>query len=416
MSKLLIKTIRVFHRLKVLLKKLVRASTTTKAIYLRARIILLSTKLSAESVAEKLGIKSATARKWRARWEAAIQALVIAIRKGETKRELTRRIVKILSDAHRSGSPPDFDPGQVARIVQLACTPPSSFGRETTRWTCRELALEAVKQEIVSSISESTVYRMLNKNYVKPHQVKAWLNASPEDHATFLPRVERITNLYLQAKRLAEEGTHVVCIDEKPGIQAIEPLRPTLPVKPGLVERRESEYSRHGTTCLIASFEVATGGILETTVGPTRTEPDYLAHVIRTIDTDPEAKWVIVTDQLNTHMSDSLVKWVASTCEIRDDLGKKGHHGILKDMKSRMTFLEDEMHRIRFVYTPKHCSWLNQVECWFSIITRKILNLTTYTSVEELNRKILDFIPYYNKTMAKPFNWTYTGRPLDSTQ
>jgi len=405
---------RVFHRLKVLLKKLSRKATIPRALLIRVRIVLLAAKVSTEAIAAALNITPATARKWRRRWEAATQVFVIAMRKGVTKRQLTGRIIEVLNDARRSGAPQDFTPEQVARIVQLACTPPSRYGRKTTRWTCRELALEAVKQEIVSSISSSTVYRVLNKNDVKPHQVKAWLNAAPEDPATFLPRVSRITMIYLKAKELANEGTRVACIDEKPGIQALEPLHPTLPVKPGLIERREFEYSRYGTTCLIASFDVATARIIASSIGPTRTEADYLAHVIRTIDTDPEAKWVIVTDQLNTHMSESLVRWIASVCNYTGDLGKKKSCGILKGMESRMMFLEDETHRIRFVYTPKHCSWLNQVECWFSILTRKILKNATFTSVYELNQKLFDFIPYYNETMAKPFNWTYTGRPLAS--
>ena len=376
------------------------------------RIILLAAKISTAAIAAALHITQATARKWRRRWEAAAQVFVIAIRKNETKRQLIDRITEILGDAHRSGAPPDFTPEQVARIVQLACTPPSRYARKTTRWTCRELALEAVKQEIVPSISSSTVYRVLNKNDLKPHQVKAWLNAAPEDPATFLPRVTRITKLYLQAKKLADEGTRVAGIDEKPGIQALEPLHPTLPLKPGLIERREFEYSRHGTTCLIASFAVVTAKIIASSIGPTRTEADYLAHVIRTIDTAPEAKWVIVTDQLNTHMSESLVRWVAARCGIAADLGKKEKRGTLKSMVSRMAFLEDESHRIRFLYTPKHCSWLNQVECWFSILSRKILKNATFMSVDDLNQAIIDFIPYYNDTMAKPFNWTYTGRPL----
>jgi transposase-like protein len=412
MPKLSTKRTRVLHRLKVLLKKLARKTTISRALLIRVRIILLAAKVSTVAIAAALHITQATARKWRKRWEATTQAFIIAMRKGETKRQLTNRIIEVLNDAYRSGAPQDFTPEQVTRIVQLACTPPSRFKRKTTRWTCRELALEAVKQEIVSNISSSTVYRLLNKNDVKPHQVKAWLNAAPEDPATFLPRVSCITTLYLQAKELANEGTRVACIDEKPGIQALEPLQPTLPMKPGLVERREFEYRRHGTTCLIASFDVVTAKIITSSVGPTRTEADYLGHIIRTIETDPNARWVIVTDQLNTHMSESLVRWVASKCGITADLGKKGKQGILKSMASRMAFLEDESHAIRFLYTPKHCSWLNQVECWFSILTRKILKNATFTSIDDLNQSIIDFIPYYNGTMAKPFNWTYTGRPL----
>jgi len=320
----------------------------------------------------------------------------------------------VLGDAPRSGAPARFTPEQVARIIQLACTPPSSLGLPFDRWSIRELTVAIIRKGIVDSISSSTVHRILNGADIKPHLVKGWVNAKPEDPATFKPRVQKVTNLYINANKLHADGIHVVCMDEKPGMQANEPLNPALWVKPGIVELREHSYKRHGTTCLIGSFEVATGLLVHSTIQPTRTEVDFLEHVKQTIAAEPDAEWIIVTDQLNTHMSESLVKFVAANCGIKCDLGIKGRRGILKLMSTRAEFLEDESHRIRFVYTPKHCSWLNQIECWFSILTRKALNLSTFTSVEDLECRIREFIEYYNMWLAKPFNWTYTGRPLAS--
>ena len=178
-----------------------------------------------------------------------------------------------------------------------------------------------------------------------------------------------------------------------------------------MIERREFEYKRHGTQALIASFDVATGQLFGT-VGDTRKEVDYIAHIKQLIDTHREGEWIIIVDQLNTHKSESLVKLVAEYCQITEDLGKKGKYGILKSMKSREAFLKDPTHRIRFVYTPKHCSWLNQVEIWFSILYRRVLKRGNFLSKQDLCQRILDFIEYFNEHLAKPFKWTYKGRPL----
>jgi transposase len=125
------------------------------------------------------------------------------------------------------------------------------------------------------------------------------------------------------------------------------------------------------------------------------------------------ASWVIVTDQLNIHLSEGLVRLVARKCGIAEEtLGKKGQSGVLKSVATRKKFLMDPCHRIRFVYTPKHSSWLNQVEIWFSILVRRVIRRGSFTSKEDLRTKILNFIAYFNKVLAKPFKWTFTGQVL----
>ena len=173
----------------------------------------------------------------------------------------------------------------------------------------------------------------------------------------------------------------------------------------------EFEYIRHGTTSLIGFFDVATGRMEQPYLNPTRTEDDFVEALRALVETDPDASWTIVCDGLNTHKSESLVRFVAEQCGLTEDLGRKGKSGILKSLESRAEFLHQEEHRIRIVYTPKHCSWINQIEIWFGILTRRLLKRKSYRSVEELETSILRFIEQYN-LMAKPFKWTYKGVPL----
>lgn len=221
-----------------------------------------------------------------------------------------------------------------------------------------------------------------------------------------------ICELYLDALRLHGEGVHVVSTDEKTGMQALERAHPSKPMKAGLPEYREFEYVRHGTQCLIASFEIATGRLIAPSIGPTRKEEDFLAHVQGVVATDPEAPWIFVADNLDVHRSESLVRWVAEQCDVTEDLGQKYKRGHLKSRKTRQAFLTDPSHRIRFVYTPIHCSWLNQIELWFSTLARKVLKRGSFTSLEDLVEKVLAFIRTHNERFAKPYQWTFTGIPL----
>jgi len=225
--------------------------------------------------------------------------------------------------------------------------------------------------------------------------------------------VKAICTLYQEAPRLAQAGEQTVSTDELTGVQALERKHPGLPLAPGKVERREFEYVRHGTRSFILSRDVVTGKLLAPACGPTRTEADFLAHLQAVVATDPQTRrWHVVCDQLNTHQSASLVCWVAEISGVAENLGVKGESGILTSMASRAAFLSNPTHKVVFHYTPRHSSWMNQIEIWLSILVRKLLKRGSFTSVEDLQAKVLAFIDYYNRTMAKPFKWTYQGKAL----
>lgn len=407
---------------KASLQQLANRSSSSIRWVERAQILLTYWELgSHKGVARELGVDVKTVRKWCRRWEEARDFLAELESRGTPLPDRAYRaaIREVLQDAERPGAPDTFTAEQRAQIIALACevsddsedTPFSHFPQE-------EVAREAVRRGIVEEISRSTVGRIFREANLKPHHSRYWLNAPERDTEEFPGEVQAVCELYSEASALHEQGVHVVSVDEKTGIQALEREHPTHPAKaePGSdgKERREYNYERHGTLCLFGNLYVATGRIITPTIGVTRTEADFAAHIAQTVSVDSEGKWVFVVDQLNTHMSASLVCWVATQEKLNLDLGEKGKSGILESMESRQAFLSDPKRRIRFVYTPKHTSWLNQIEIWFSILTRRLLKRGRFSSLEVLEARILSFIRFFNETLAKPFSWNFTGKILSA--
>ena len=236
---------------------------------------------------------------------------------------------------------------------------------------------------------------------------------TPAYEDDFDEKVAEINAVYQQAPERAKQGQRTESLDEMTGIQALEGKHPGLPLSAGKVEMREFEYIRHGTLSFTCNFDVAQGALVACTASKTRNEKDFIAHIRDRVEADPLIiKWDFICDNLNTHLSASLEQYVAEESDLTIDLGLKGKSGILKPKASRAAFLSDPTHRIVFHYTPKHASWMNQIEIWFSILVRKFLKRGNFTSVDDLKRKVLAFIEYYNRTMAKPFKWTYQGKAL----
>jgi transposase len=390
-----------------LIQTLFSCREITHSLAQRVRMVLkISEGHTNKSASKELGVSEETVGTWRKR---RVESSADLDKLEQKPKQLREKIINVLADKPGSGCPDTFTPEQVCLILAVACEkPPEAI----SHWSRNDLVHEVTRRGIVEKISPGSIGRFLEQGDLKPHRSKYWLNHEVEDEADFRKEVREICKIYHQAQELHEKGIHVISVDEKTGVQALERTYPTRSMEPGKPEAQEFEYTRHGTQALIANFEVATGKVICPSAGDTQTEVDYVAHIRTMVETDPEGEWIFIQDQLNTHKSEGLVNLVAELCDLNDDLGEKGKTLILKDMKTRAEFLSDKKHRIRFIYTPKHCSWLNQVEIWFGILTRRLLKRGDFLSTTDLKRKMLAFIELFNKTMAKPFRWTYIGKPL----
>ena len=337
---------------------------------------------------------------------------MLAIELNESQAALKRAVEQTLSDAYRSGRPKTFSDKQVAQIVSLATQSPRDYDRPVDDWTGRELADEAKRQKIVSSISTSRVNCFLKLVDLKPQHRKGWCFTTEKDKQLFDKQVKEVCRIYLEASRTWHQfGTHTVCVDEMTSLQANERRAPTRLPLPGEVGKTECQYTRHGTLSLTGSWEVAMGQMICTTIDKTRTGEDFASHIMATISSDPDGRWIFVMDNLNTHYGEPIVRAIAKKLGMDEStLGdKKKRKGILGSVASRKAFLCDPSHRVRFVFIPKHSSWLNQIEMIFGVISRRVMRNGNFTSQQDLEDKLRRFVDYYNQTFAKPVSWKYEG-------
>jgi transposase len=313
----------ISERQQHLLEEFRKSRTIGKCITQRATIILLGfAGMLNEDIALQVGLNRQQVGLWRRRWQDAWDALCVW--ECTEPHRLREAIVDVLSDAPRPGTPATFTAEQVSQIVALACEPPKLSGRPINHWTLWELRDEAIKRKLVTDISVSQVGRFLQQAAVQPHRKKMWLNTTEKNPQKFQAEVENVCRTYLEAPaKAAADGTHTVSVDEATSLQAIERNAPDKPAQPDSVLKQEFEYTRHGTTTLTAGLDVVTGMIIGPTLEATRTEPEFVAHIARTVDTDPDAEWIFVADRLNTHLSEGLVKFVVKRCGLPGTLGKK---------------------------------------------------------------------------------------------
>ena len=313
----------ITERQQKILVEFSRSRTEGQMISQRASIILLAFegRLN-EDIAVEVGLERKAVGTWRRRWQRAWESLT----RYECcePRRLREAIRETLRDAPRSGKPPTFTAEQVAQIIAVACEPPENSGRPITHWTNAELREEVVQRGIVREISVSRVGDFLREAALQPHRRKMWLHTKEKDPELFQQQVEAVCQTYQEApERHRQHGTHTVCVDEMTGVQALERIAADQPMQAGRVVRQEFEYVRHGTTTLIGNFDVVTGEMISPTIGPTRTEEDFIQHIEQTTRPDPDGEWIFIVDTLNIHWSAGLVKWVAENCEPKRPLGKK---------------------------------------------------------------------------------------------
>lgn len=357
------------------LRRRVRAPTSPQRDAARARIILACAEGgSARAIAARLKVPVRRVERWRGRF--------------------LRKRLNGLGDRPRRGHAPQFSSVTRCEIIALACEP---IGRKSTgkdkkgkeKYIPITRTIELVRQAaidrgIVPHIGWTTVQRILSQGDVRPHLVRGWLH-SPDPK--FREKVTEICDLYLSPP----PGTSVLCIDEMTGVQALEHRFPDHwgPGRPRGCPRREWEYKRHGTQTVIAAFDVCTGRVVAT-CGQTRKGKDLVRFMRKVAAEYPEGTVHIIWDNLNIHYDGPTRRW------------------------SR--FNRRNGGRFVFHYTPKHASWVNQVELFFSIVHRQCLRHGDFHSLDELRAALLDFIDYWNRERAHPFRWNFSGYPLQGEE
>lgn len=335
------------------LEQLARAAKSPQALVERARIVLLTHQgLSNAEIARRLGTSPKTVSKWRSRFA-------------------QRPKKSTLQDVHRSGRPSTIPLPVRLELIKLACNRPDRRRFRNT-WTIGSLR-EALKQQTGFDLSRSEIRRILRDKQMRPHRIKLWLH-SPDPE--FAPKVKAICDVYLAA---LAPGETVLCIDEKTGMQALEHKHAMQVPAPGRDGRREFEYMRRGTRTLFAAFNPHTGEVFAQ-CSRRRRLVDLMRFMEGVARRYPIGTVTVIWDNLNIHSPKIWAKF------------NERHGG-----------------RFRFLYTPLHASWVNQVEIWFAILTRRVLKHGSFRTAAQLQQAVLGFVWYWNRHEAHPFRWTFRG-------
>jgi transposase len=319
------------------LKQFIRSSSTPQSLALRSRIVLAAADGSTnQQIASALQIPAITVGKWR--------------------RSFAVDGVEGLRDAPRSGRPRKHDFSVRQRVQTRVCQQPEDQGRWTVRTLAAELGLPA-----------STVHAMLVAAKLQPHRIRTFtFSADPDFEAKLLD----IVGLYLNPP----ENALVLCVDEKPSIQALDRTQPLLPLRAKKPRSWTNEYVRHGTQTLLAALEIATGKVVAP-VRDRRTTVDFLSFMDDVVKSYPSRELHVVLDNLNIHKNEAAKQWLL-------------RHA-----------------RVHFHYTPTHASWMNLVECFFSILTRQALTQSVQRSKKDLKDFLLRYLKKYSENPT-PFTWT----------
>lgn len=270
-----------------------------------------------------------------------------------------------LKDKAGRGRPQTISAEERTKVIALACTTPVDG---STRWSVRKLA-EA------TGYGKSTIQKILSEGEIKPHKTEYWCGKSPDPE--FEEKQAAIIGLYMNPP----ENALVLCVDEKSQIQALDRTQPLLPIKSGEPKRLSATYKRNGTTCLLAALAVHEGTIDGKCVDR-NTHKEFLSYLKRIYRKFPGKELHVIVDNLSVHKHKDVMEWAS------------------------------KRRRLTLHFTPTYSSWLNQVEIWFNIFARDVLKGGIWKSKKQLVSQIMEYINNYNKLWAKPFKWTYTGKPL----
>ena len=322
----------------------------------RARIVLYCAKgVAHEEIARRLQTSPGQIRKWRGRFE--------------------EWGLDGLQDADRSGRPPLITPAEQVKVLGVACREPRQFGQARTLWSMESLARLLVASGRVRAISASSVWRILNNAGIKPHRIRMWCTSTDP---LYDEKLADITSLYLEPP----PSEPVLCIDEKTGMQALSRKHALKRARPGEVGKQDFEYRRNGTRCLFGCLNVRTGHVLGQMTS-TRKSVDFLAFMDEVARKYRQGRVHVVLDNLNTHYGPAVRAWNA----------RRGN-------------------RFIFHFTPTHGSWLNQIEIFFGILSRRVLKAASYATKRLLDNAVARFLRQWNEEDGHPFSWTYRGETL----